>query len=421
VLAVSGPIQRVTSLAIAFALHVLCLLMLFAPLRTISSGASEATRAEVTPVAAPKTVTSSRAETADRNDVVDKHLPGPSALRVYGFQFDLRKIRTRWKDLFPFVTTSLSFQSLARVPRLSGGLIFADPAAVVRPSPPAAPRLSMNESAIQQLVDKTWSRRDRWPHFAEYVKLASRYHPDQGSLPSVLRAYSAQNALQPYTDTSFPDPRRWAMLALAADHQDFIDFVVSYVRQHPSTRAATELLFLLDQLAQGSRDAFVLLLETNPRQQLAWTHEENHQAYELFDSLHEYYADVARQRGLGSIDAVNRQYEDVRLQLLSTVVRLTPNGYRASDALFLIGAIHWRRGNVPDAVEAWRRMMLAAGDEYVDSYTQILEALGHDRTTSDMRGVDARRIQAILDAEHRKWVDFSFDRLARFGYGFDMF
>jgi hypothetical protein len=66
------------------------------------------------------------------------------------------------------------------------------------------PLWSMSDAAIQQLADQTWSRRDRWSHFAEYVKLATAYHPDRGSLPSALRAYSQQNALQPYADTSFP-------------------------------------------------------------------------------------------------------------------------------------------------------------------------------------------------------------------------
>jgi hypothetical protein len=361
----------------------------------------------------PKPAVRSPPEPTQRDDDADLHVPRPSSLRVYGYDFDLRKVRTRWRDLFPFVTSSLSLQSVASASRAEGGLVFADPAIVPRPLPPAPPMLAMSDAAIQQLTDRTWSRRDRWTHFADYVKLATAYHPDRGRLSSALRAYIQQNALQPYADTSFPDPRRWAMLALAADHRDFIDFAVPYAREHPSTRTSTELLFLLDQLAQGSRDAFVLLLETKPRQ-LAWTHEENPQAYQLFDTLHEYYTDVARERGLNSIDAVNRKYEDVRLQLLSTIVRQTPNGYRESDALFLIGTIHWHRGEVADAVQAWRQMTVVPDDDYVGSYSQILQALRSEK-------VDTPHINAILEAEHRKWVDFSFDRLARFGYGFDRF
>jgi hypothetical protein len=407
------PRQRLASLAIALVMHALCLWVLIPPFRP--SETSPGPLATRTPAAAaPRPIPSSSPPETVRRDEADAQVPSPPSLRVYGFEFDLRKIRSRWRDLFPFVTTSLSLSSVARVQqRGEGGLMFADPAIVPRPLPLAPPLLSMSDSAIQRLADKTWSRHDRWTHFADYVKLATAYHPDRGSLASALRAYIQQNALQPYTDTSFPDPRRWAMLALAADHQDFIEFALPYVREHPSTRTATELLFLLDQLAQGSRDAFVLLLETPPRQ-LVWTHEENRDAYLLFDTLHEYYTDIARERGLTSIDAVNRKYVDVRLQLLSTLVRLTPNHYRTSDALFLIGTIHWRRGNTAEAIQAWRQMSFDANDQYVASYSQILEALAHDPA-------DTTRINAILADEHRRWVDFSFDRLARFGYGFDRF
>jgi hypothetical protein len=409
----SKPVPRVTALAFALALHLLCLLIVTWPFRLASSGAAD-TESQM------KTAAIGGPVETPRRDEVDAHLPSPSNLRVYGFQFDLRKIRARWDALFPFVTTNLSFDNVANPRRAAkaDGLVFADPIAELPPAAPASPRLAMSDAAIQQLTDRSWSRRDRWTHFAEYVRLASAYHPDAGRLPSVLRAYAEQNALQPYTDTSFPDPRRWAMLGLAADHQDFIDFVVPYVRQHPSTRTTTELLFLLDELTQGSRDALVLLLETNPRQQMAWTHEENREAYQLFDSLHEYYKETLTERGFGSIDAVKRKYDEVRLQLLSTVVRLTPDAYRASDAWFLIGQIHWRRGDTAEAVQAWRRMAIVPDDSYVDTYAQVLETLGRESGGSSG---NAQRIEAILDAGHRKWVDFSFDRLARFGYGFDMF
>ncbi len=51
----------------------------------------------------------------------------------------------------------------------------------------------------------------------------------------------------------------WAQLGLAADHVDFIDFVSEYASQHPSSKTTTELLFLVDKLAQASLDALVTL------------------------------------------------------------------------------------------------------------------------------------------------------------------
>src|SRR5690348_6365842 len=105
--------QRLMSLAVAFALHVLCLWVLIPPFTT-SSSPWETSKDEVrTPAAASKPA-AAPVETS-RQDQREAYVPSPPSLRVYGFEFDLRKIRVRWRDLFPFVTTSLSFQSVARV------------------------------------------------------------------------------------------------------------------------------------------------------------------------------------------------------------------------------------------------------------------------------------------------------------------
>ena len=188
-----APAQRLASLAFACLLHVLCLWVLISPFKH--------EHATTTIAASPsKQAVRSAPEPPQRDDDADAHVPKPSSLRVYGYDFDLRKVRTRWRDLFPFVTTSLLLQSAASATRAQGGLVFADPAIVPRPLPPSPPMLVMSDTAIQQLTDRTWSRRDRWTHFADYVKLATAYHPDRGRLSSALRAYIQQNALQPYAD-----------------------------------------------------------------------------------------------------------------------------------------------------------------------------------------------------------------------------
>ena len=54
-------------------------------------------------------------------------------------------------------------------------------------------------------------------------------------------------------------------------HGDFIDFVRAFARQHPSSRTTTELLFLLDELAQGSRDVLLTLLDLARELQLHYS------------------------------------------------------------------------------------------------------------------------------------------------------
>ena len=60
-------------------------------------------------------------------------------------------------------------------------------------------------------------------------------------------------------------------------------------------------------------------------------------------------------------------------------------------------------------------MRVVRGDRYAETSARILDAL------ADTSRVDPARIDAALEAEHRRWVAFQFDRLRRFGYSFAMY
>ena len=81
------------------------------------------------------------------------------------------------------------------------------------------------------------------------------------------------------------------MLENAADHADFIDFVRAFARAHPSSQTTTELLFLLDELAQGSFQVVLLLLETKPEVDLAETQATLPLAYHLAIELKQHYGE----------------------------------------------------------------------------------------------------------------------------------
>jgi hypothetical protein len=296
-------------------------------------------------------------------------------------------------------------------------LVFVDPDRV--PAEPAArPALNMSPAAIQRLVDRAWSRRERWSRFATFVNLANAYHPDDGRLPAVIRSYVAQNMLQPYEEMSLPDPSRWAMLVLAADDQDYLDFASGYVRANAGTRGATEMLFLVDALLQGSSDTLRILLRTRPKRDLQWTYQESPDAFWLFDSVREYYGDLLARRGIRTAGDVARFYEDRRLELLATLLSRTPGGYRAGDARLTIGEIHWARGDRRAAVREWRQMRVVADDVFAATAMPIARALEALPATAEEPDAQAiARIDAALAAGRQRWAAFQFDRLRRFGHG----
>ena len=416
--------RRVVGFAFALALHlgvVAFLVWLSMPASTAPGTGRQAAMPAMPP--APRSA-ASPPTAQDREDAVradlDRHLPKPPDVRVGGFTFDLRKVRARWSALFPFVTAPPRFDVDATAPRASSSrrFVFVDPDRTPPADPPAKPALILSPSAIQQLVDRAWSRRERWSRFATFVNLANAYHPDDGRFPAVIRAYVAQNMLQPYQEMSLPDPSRWVMLVLAADDQDYLEFAGGYVRDHPGTRGATEMLFLVDALMEGNGDTLQVLLRTRPQRDLRWTYQEDPDAFWLFDSLREYYGDVLGQRGLKTPGAVARYYEDQRVHLLETVLRQTPAGYRAGDARFVIGKIHWARGDRRAAIRTWRQMRIVADDVFAATSARIAQAV--ERLPTGVEDPDPpiiTAIEAALAAERRSWAAFEDDRLRQFGHG----
>jgi len=365
-------------------------------------------------------------------DVLRRSLES-SIVSVPEFTLNIEKIGDRATLLFPFLTPGLSLERFAIASERQMRETFHDPfAPQTAQADDRRPRtrtpLALSDAALQALLDRSWSRRDRWTPFQEIAALARTHDPDAGRLPALLAAYHRQNGLQPYVDASIRDPRLWTELGLAADHVEFIGFISGFASEHRGSKATTELLFLLDQIAQASMDALLTLLDTDPASSLEWTREANRGAYDLIVDLRRHYAKQLQRKGLTSSGSIASYYDRVRLDILSGIVRTTPHGYRASDARFLIGTIHWRQGELGDALRAWRGMTLDRTDAYATSIARILgvlaaEAAG-DRGYVDSAAVRGRltnQISSILRAEHGRWVMFSLDRLRQFGFHSDTF
>ena len=339
-----------------------------------------------------------------------------------GFTFDAAKLFERAAVLFPFVSPGLSLDHFAINPGEERALVYEKPASETtrRDRGAATEPLMMSDAALQALIDRAWSRRERWRAFEPVRVLAARYSPDAGGMPLVFQRYTDQNALQPYQDTVIHDPRFWTQLGLAADHVQFIGFIRQYCAAHSGTRGAIELLFLLDRIAEASQDALETLLASNPEQDLRWTRNTNRQAYRLALQLRVHYRAVLSNQGIHSSAAATLYYERVRLAILKGILQTTPNGYRANDARFLIGAINWRQGNRAAALAAWHDLGVEPGDSYITANSQIaatLRAAAADPNDANL----ARQINRILRNEQGRWVDLSYDRLKRFGYRFDTY
>jgi hypothetical protein len=341
-----------------------------------------------------------------------------AVVSIGDFKFDASKLVQRAAVLFPFLSPGISLDHFAIHPGGERVLVYERPAhaargRVLRP-------LEMSERAIQALTDRTWSRRERWDAFQPIAQLATQYSAADGAMPVVFQRYTDQNALQPYRDMAIRDPRLWAQLGLAADHVSFIAFIRTYTAAHPGTRGSIELLFLLDRMAEASEDALQTLLDCNPEEDLQWTRSTNRDAYRLALQLRTYYRAQMSRLGIASKAALARHYAGVRLAILDGILRTTPDGYRAGDARFLMGAIQWRQGHPSDALDTWRGIAVVAGDSYSAAIGQLVTALRAGEASHDGAQL-ARQIDRVLKYDFGRWWDLSYDRLQRFGYRFDTY
>jgi hypothetical protein len=248
-----------------------------------------------------------------------------------GFRYDAQKIADNARLLFPFLTPGISLHQFAlKPPTTTPALInpFSQVVKAADQSSMAMPPLVMSRAAVESLIDASWSRRDRWAPFQRIVALARAHSADEGALPSLLRAYVDADGQQPYFQTSVADPRLWTLLGLAADDVNFVGFISQYTSEHPGTKASTELLFLLDDMALGSVGVLTTLLNTDPQADLQWTRTSNPRAYKLLVALKLYYQAELRKKGLTSPEALRAYYDNVRLTILKGIVETTPMGYR---------------------------------------------------------------------------------------------
>ena len=410
-----GPARRVYGFSVSAVLHVAAVagLALVAPPPDSSNPAHPGSQTSIVYVPSEPTATSRDRDLVEEApaDAVVEH----AGVRFAGFEFDIAKVRRRRDGLFPFLTADLPFLDRITDDRRPSSSGLVNPYAAPARNASRRPPLAIGDRGLQAIIDRSWSRRDRWRAFSEIAGLMTAHDPDNGRLPNVIRGYADQNILQPFCDAGPRDPRFWAMLEIASEHADFLDLVDRFVQEHPSSRATTELLFLLDEIVQGNRHALRMLLRTDPEDDLPVTATTTPEGQDLVVALQRHYWTRAKQRQLDSWTAIGARYDALRLRLLTTIVHSTPDDYRSADARFLIGTIVFNPDDPSEALRWWGAIEPDAKDTYVSEYSRIVDLIRSDRT------VDARRFTYILESmDSRSWLS-SIRRLRHFGYGCDAF
>lgn len=345
---------------------------------------------------------------SDEAFAIDDPVP-PEELSGYemsGLPFNMPKIVARRKSLFPLLTADLDF--LTRIPEqvLESARHLGNP---LDRAALALPPLTLTPATMQKVIDESFARRDRWQRFAVVATLLNSHDGQRGQSADLMRAYLDQNLLQPYCYGKTRDGQYWALLENAADHADFLEFIRAYARTHPASRTTTELLFLMDELAQASREAAVGVLTTTVSRDLLRTAVESPPAARLAAGVADQLRHWLASRQMGAAD-IREAFDRVRLRLLATIVETSPGGYRVADARYLAGEIFFRQGDLTQATEWWHAMRPAAGDSYATA------AIAKAVTAADVHA-----IKRVLAHENARWSAANYQRLRLFGYRCDTY
>jgi hypothetical protein len=348
---------------------------------------------------------------ADSPLLIERFIP-PEELSGYdisGLPFNLAKIDARRASLFPFLTADLSFlERFATDVRASSARLKNPLDQALHALP-----LALGTPVRQRVIDEAWARRDRWRQFAQIRALLLGHDAHGGDAPALMRGYLDQNLLQPYCDGRSKDGQFWALLENSTEYVDFLEFIRSYSRTRSSSRTTTELLFLMDELAQGNREVAQMVLQTSVSHDLTQTATQSPRAALLAASIgtdlrvwlasHQY-----TQSQLGPA------FDEVRLRILTAIVETTPDAYREADARFLAGEIFFQQGRLEEAMQWWAPMRPQDGDTYAAAARSILFILQPGR-------VDISALRSVMWRESARWHDVNYSRLKKFGYRCDSY
>ncbi len=135
-----------------------------------------------------------------------------------------------------------------------------------------------------------------------------------------------------------------------------------YASTHRSSKATTDLLLLLDTLVQANLNDLATLMSIEPSADLALTGRSNQAAYDFIVEVQQDDKVQLEKKHLASPGGIAAYYDAIRLAILDSIIRVTPQRYHANDARFLMGEIYWQQKNVAAAMEAWRGMTIDDSD-----------------------------------------------------------
>ena len=151
--------------------------------------------------------------------------------------------------------------------------------------------------------------------------------------------------------------------------EDFLKHSLAKVSELRKTKAATELLFAIENIYDIQQRATKLLLDFSKKYQELPNERKNRLRTETLKRVMERYRPLLKQKKILNQKDSFQIYAKRRLEIMDYLIKQTPRSYRVKDALFEKGRIYWELGKMnldasqyEKAIRVWSKIPTIRSD-----------------------------------------------------------
>ena len=230
--------------------------------------------------------------------------------------------------------------------------------------------LHFSRGARKRYFDKTL-KEDKELQLKNFVNKYFHYSPNTGDLPMAIRDLYYKNLQR--LAYMFSSDITYFMLDYFQENlnkEDFLKHAMAQVAELKNTKAATELLFAVENIYEIQQRAIKLLITFRKRYSNLSKERKNRLRNETLKRVMNRYLPLLKEKKiLNEVQSFNI-YAKRRIEIMDYLIKQSPSSYRIKDALFTQGSVYWELGKInldasqyEKAIQIWSKIPTIQSDK----------------------------------------------------------
>ncbi len=230
--------------------------------------------------------------------------------------------------------------------------------------------LNFSSGARRKYFDQTL-KEGKELQLKKFINKYFHYSPNRGDLPMAIRDLYYKNLQR--IAYMFSSDITYFMLDYFQENlnkEDFLKHSMSKAAELRNTKAATELLFAIENIYEIQQRAIKLLTRFKNRYNYISKERKNRLRTETLRRVMNRYLPILKEKKiLNNVDSFNI-YAKRRIEIIDYLIKQSPSSYRMRDALFTKGSIYWELGKVnldasqyEKAIQVWSKIPAIRSDK----------------------------------------------------------